>query len=287
MEMVHFIPPGQRRVAMLAAQADATPVLVYGVSGTGKSAIAKWIHQNSPRSVKPFVSATRDEALSPQFEKAKGGTLFIPEIAEWPLAEQKIILDFLNTKSIAHPSQPDMRMLLNVRVMTSTSHSLEGRAQGGLFNAELLQKLNVYRIEMPELSKRAEEFEDIVTGILREITHELHREYLRGFSADAWQRLKAYAWPGNLRELRNVMRVAVIQAQGEQIESKDLPDFEQERLDFRATREQFEKIYITELLKTFNWQIDKACKISKLDKSTLLEKIKKYGIQMSSHLSLL
>src|SRR4051812_18180361 len=129
MEMVHFIPPGQRRLAMLAAQADSAPVLIHGGSGTGKGAISRWIHQNGPRSAKPYVIATRDQTLVEQLASAQGGTLVINEISEYPLGEQKTLLGFLQTRYV--PTSSGMPMLLNVRLIANTSHSLEGRAQGG------------------------------------------------------------------------------------------------------------------------------------------------------------
>lgn len=284
MEMVHFIPPSQRRLAMLAAQADTAPALIFGASGTGKGAICRWIHANSPRATRPLIHADGKQPLVRQIPLAQGGTLVIDEIGNWPLAEQKTLLNFLNTRSIAHPDG-GMPMLLNVRIVVTTSQALEGRAQGGLFNAELLEKLNVFRIEMPALSKRMEEFDDIVVGIVGEITRELHKEHVRGLGEHAWARLRAYDWPGNLRELRNVLRLAVVAAKGDRIEEADLPDFGHDRIDFRATREQFEKIYILELLKTFDWHIDKTCQMTRMDKGTLLTKMSQYGIPVDGQTS--
>jgi DNA-binding NtrC family response regulator len=158
---------------------------------------------------------------------------------------------------------------------------LEGRAQGGLFNPELLARLNVFRIEMPPLVRRMEEFEDITLGILGEITRELHKAYLRTISPAAWEALRAYEWPGNLRELRNVLRMAVVSARGDQIETHDLPAFGSDRIDFRATREQFEKIYLLELLRTFDWEVDRTCQMARMDRTTLLAKMQQYGIDPS------
>lgn len=282
MELVHFIPPSQRRLVMLAAQADTAPVLIHGGSGTGKSLIARWIHTNGPRSVQPFVTATRKQPLTEQLYEAQGGTLLILEIGEWSLSDQMTLLNYLKTKAIPHPKEDGMPMLINnVRLIATTSQALEGRAQGGLFNSELLKRLNIFRVEMPPLSKRSDEFEDIVLGILGEITRELHREHLRSLSGDAWEKIREYEWPGNLRELRNVLRVAVISCSGDQIELEHLPEFGHDRVDFRATREEFEKTYILELLKTFDWQIDKTCQMGRIDKSSLLSKMKKYGIEPS------
>ncbi|MCM2278825.1 MAG: sigma 54-interacting transcriptional regulator [Oligoflexia bacterium] len=278
MEMVHFIPASQRRLAMMAAQADSAPVLIHGASGTGKGAIARWIHANGPRAAKPFLNATQSLTLATQISKAQGGTLVVPEIGTWNLSEQRVLLNYLKTKTIPHPDGEAMRMLLNVRIIATTDQNLEGRAHGGLFNGELLEKLNVFRIEMPPLSRREEEFEDIALGIVTEITRELHKEHLRALSPEALQILKEYEWPGNLRELRNVLRLAVVAAKGDRIESVNLPEFGADRVDFRATREQFEKVYILELLKTYDWQIEKTCRITRMDRPTLLDKMKQYGI---------
>ncbi|HAR41416.1 MAG TPA: hypothetical protein DCS07_02095 [Bdellovibrionales bacterium] len=250
--------------------------MIYGASGTGKGAIAKWIHTSGPRAACVFREATRDTSLIDNIPLAQGGTLVIHEIGEWPLSEQLNLLTFLKTKSL--PISNGIRMLVNVRIIATTSQSLEGRAQTGLFNSELLQKLNVFRIEMPPLSKRVDEFEDIVLGIVAEITRDLHKAHLRDLTPKAWSRVRSYEWPGNLRELRNVLRLTVAAAQGDLIEVTDLPDLGNDRIDFRTTREQFEKTYILELLRTFNWEVDTTCKMAKMNRETLVQKISQYGI---------
>jgi DNA-binding NtrC family response regulator len=286
MDMVHFIPPSQRKLAMLASQADSAPVLILGPSGTGKSSIVGWINSNSPRSTRPFIIASDQKPLSKYFSEASSGTLVIHEIGEWPLSDQKLIETFLKSKTIPHPDDESTRMLLNVRIIATSSQGLEGRAQGGLFNAALLGRLNVFRIEMPELSARKDEFQDIVLGILGEITRELHREHIKELSPLVWDKFKSYPWPGNIRELRNVLRVSVITAQGDLIQPTDVPEFGPDRVDFRAKREEFEKIYILELLKTFDFEIDKTCQVSRIDKKTLISKIKKYQIDMPKGITL-
>lgn len=286
MEMVHFIPPGQRKLAMLAAQTDSAPALISGASGTGKGAIARWIHGNGPRASRTFVEARHDKPFASQAALAQGGTLVIHEIGEWPLAEQKAILGYLKSHAIQHPDHPAVAppvapavtMLLNLRIIATTSQALDGRAQGGLFNRELLEKLNVFRIEMPPLRKRMDEFDDIALGIIQEITRELHKENPRSISSAASRALKSYDWPGNLRELRNVLRIAVISAKSDRIEPADLPDFGPDRIDFRATREQFERVYLFELLKSFDWEVDRTCQAGRMDRSTLLSKMKQYRL---------
>jgi two-component system nitrogen regulation response regulator NtrX len=319
--MVHFIPPSQRRLALLAAQADTAPVLIHGADGTGKGAIARWLHAHGARAIKPFVLANHESSLARQIPLAHEGTLLIPEIGEFPLGEQQILLQYLKTRTVPHrlatpvaatsgddsevaqhnPSggsgetgtQHDtkLRILAQARIIVTTSQSLEGRAQAGLFNEELLRKLNVFRLEMPALERRRhesqDEFEDIVLELLAELAREHHKEYLRELSDDAWAMLHAYDWPGNLRELRNVLRLAVVAAQGDFVSKGDLPELGSGRLDFRATREAFERLYLTELLQTFDWQVDRTCANARIDRSSLLLKMKKYGIRAGSPAPLL
>jgi two-component system response regulator AtoC len=275
--MVHFIPPNQRRLVILTAQADTAPVLICGASGTGKGAIAKWIHHNGPRAGFPLVEADHDSPLLDQIPHAQGGTLIIPELADWPMSEQQVLLQFLKTKTLRQNGLP---LLTNIRVVATSSPQIDARAQGGLFSSELLEALNVFRIEMPSLAERIDEFEDIVLSVLHEIVSDVHKEHLRSMSREAWSLIRAYDWPGNIRELRNVLKMAVIAARGDEIEAQDFPEFGHDRIDFRATREQFEKIYLMELLKTFDWQIDRTCRMARMDKTTLLAKIDKYGITL-------
>jgi len=279
MRIVQFIPSSQRKLVFLAAQTDSAAVLVIGSSGTGKSALARWIHQNGPRAAGPLITLKKDETLSSQLVLAHGGSLVIPEIGELSLTDQKNLLDSLKNKvvNIGTPESPVQR-IINARIIATTSQSLEGRAQGGLFNRELFLKLNVFRVEMPDLSDRPQEFREITTELLDEIKSELHREYLKGISDEAFKKLEKYDWPGNLRELRNVLRIAVITCKTEQIEVSDLPDFGPGKIDFLATREEFEKIYLTELLNTFDWKIDKTAEATRIDQHSLKSKIERYGI---------
>lgn len=277
MEMVYFIPPGQRRIVMLAAQSDA-PVLIVGAAGSGKGAIAKWIHDHGVRASRGFVIASRDLPLLEQIIPAHGGTFVIPEIAERPLGEQHALYTFLSSKSVPHPKTPSTPMLLNVRIIALTVHSLDHRTQAGLFSDDLLKKLNVFRVEMPDLSKRAHEFEDIAFGLLREITHELGKDFVRDFSDEAWKALKAYDWPGNIRELRNVVRLSVLRAAGDKVEPRDLPEFQQSRTDFRATREEFERVYLSELLATCQQDLTLAARLSRTDVETLRARLERHGL---------
>jgi DNA-binding NtrC family response regulator len=280
MEMVHFIPPIERRMAMQAALSDQLPALILGSSGTGKGAIAKWIHRNSPRALKPFVTARLETPLYEQLPLAREGTLLVPEITEFPLGEQLRLLEFLKNKTIPHPHSSSLRMLVPCRVIATSSHGIEKRAEAGLFNAELLAELSAFRIEMPDLALRSEEFEDIALGIFSEITHELGKDYLRTISAETLVQLLDYHWPGNLRELRNVLRIAVLTATGERIEARDLPDFKRERVDFRASRDQFERVYFTELMRNAGGDLKRAAESTRMEPETLRARLQALQIQV-------
>ena len=103
--MVHFIPPSQRRFALLAAQADSAPVLIHGTSGTGKGAIARWIHSNGPRATYPFEIAHQSRSLANQILRNSGrNSHYFPEIGKWTLSEQKILLSFFENE-IDHGSR--------------------------------------------------------------------------------------------------------------------------------------------------------------------------------------
>ena len=280
MSMVYFIPSSQRKIALAAAHAEDEPVLVIGGAGTGKGALAKWIHQNGPRASQPCVMATRERTIAEQLRDTKGGTLIVDDITNYPMSEQMVILNFLKTKAAPHPQKSGhaVPMIVNVRIIATAVPQIDSRARAGMFNDELLLRLSKNRIEMPNLAEREEEFEDITMGILQEITQELHKEYIKGFSETAWRKLREYDWPGNLRELRNVLRMAAVSCESERIDIRELPDFGHDKINFQATRSEFEKIYLSELLKSFNHDLDKTARASRMERVTLLEKLKLLGL---------
>jgi DNA-binding NtrC family response regulator len=281
MSMVYFIPSSQRKIALAAAHAEDEPALVIGGAGTGKGALAKWIHQNSPRAAQPCVMATRERTIAEQIRDCKGGTLIVDDITAYPVSEQMVILNFLKTKAVSSAQKSGgatIPMIVNVRIIATAVPQIDSRARAGMFNDELLLRLSKNRIEMPNLAEREDEFEDITMGILQEITQELHKEYIKGFSETAWRKLREYDWPGNLRELRNVLRMAVVSCEAERVDMRDLPDFGHDKINFQATRSEFEKIYLSELLKSFNHDLDKTARAARMERVTLMEKLKLLGL---------
>ncbi len=277
--MVYFIPSSQRKIALSAAQSDDEPVLVIGGTGTGKGALAKWIHKNSPRAAQICIMATRDRTIAEQIRDCNGGTLIVDDIANYPVSEQMVVLNFLKTRAVPQPQKGvNVPMIANVRIIATAVPQIDSRARAGMFNDELLLRLSKNRIEMPNLAEREDEFEDIAMGILQEITQELHKEFIKGFSETAWRKLRDYDWPGNLRELRNVLRMAAVSCDSERIEMRDLPDFGHDKINFQATRSEFEKIYLSELLKSFNHDLDKTARAARMERVTLMEKLKLHGL---------
>ncbi len=277
--MVYFIPSSQRKIALSAAQSDDEPVLVIGGTGTGKGALAKWIHKNSPRAAQICIMATRDRTIAEQIRDCNGGTLIVDDIANYPVSEQMVVLNFLKTRAVPQTQKGvNVPMIANVRIIATAVPQIDSRARAGMFNDELLLRLSKNRIEMPNLAEREDEFEDIAMGILQEITQELHKEFIKGYSETAWRKLRDYDWPGNLRELRNVLRMAAVSCDSERIELRDLPDFGHDKINFQATRSEFEKIYLSELLKSFNHDLDKTARAARMERVTLMEKLKLHGL---------
>src|SRR5207249_2486692 len=140
------------------------------------------------------------------------------------------------------------------------------------FPLSVFDRVEKIDLEMPPLTERGEEFEDIALAMVTEYARELHKEFIRGFHYLAMAQLKKYDWPGNLRELRNVICLAVISAQSSQIEIKDLPQFNHDRKELRAGRVDFEKIYIQELLRVYQGRIEQICQATRTPRDRFLNK---------------
>lgn len=280
--MVHFIPPKQRHLVLRAAQEDQQPVLIRGGLGSGKSGLARWIHQNGLRSTQPYIIYDFNLPLADQLMKAQGGSLAITEISRLPLGQQLLLYTFIKTRSIPHTTDPSLALLLNVRIISTTSHDLHSRAQNGMFNQELLSELENFFIDMPTLKARQDEFGDIVAEILREIAQDLNKGHLRQVSESGLTLLRNYDWPGNLRELRNILRIATIKAKGDQVEAEDLPEFGPHKREFLETRANFERVYLGQILDSVDWNITAAAGLTRMPVEELQSKMDRIGLSRSS-----
>jgi two-component system response regulator AtoC len=241
----------------LVAPSRAT-VLIEGESGTGKELIAQAIHQASPRARAPFI-AVHCAALSEnlleselfghergaftgaterrigRFESAIGGTLFLDEIGEISLSTQVKLLRFLETKAIERvgSSKP---IELDVRLVAATNRNLEAMVRDGKFREDLFFRLNVVRIELPPLRTRPEDIPALLAHYLKIFSDENSHPPLT-LEPGAVSTLKAYPWPGNIRELRNFCENAVVLRRGGKLTEYDLePKFRQTTSIGDATR---------------------------------------------------
>jgi DNA-binding NtrC family response regulator len=224
------------------AELDST-VLIGGESGTGKSTIARLIHQQGPRARGPFVavncaSLPRDLIESELFghtkgsftgaikdrpgriEVADGGTLFLDEIGDLPLELQPKLLTFLQDRTIQRIGCNDVRKV-DVRLIVATHRDLAAMCQANCFRTDLYYRLNVLRIVMPALRDRLEEVPGLVQNILSRIAKRQGIGTPR-VDEDALEQLSSYPWPGNIRELENVLERAVAFCRNGRVEASDL-----------------------------------------------------------------
>lgn len=218
------------RQTVTLAQTHAT-VLIRGESGTGKELVARALHADGPRTGGPFVAvncaAFAESLLESElfghekgaftgavarragaFERAQGGTLFLDEIGDAPPAVQVKLLRVLEDRAIMRVGG-QQSFQVDVRLVSATNRDLDGKVMAGAFRQDLLYRLQVVGITLPPLRDRREDIRPLAEHFMAQAQHEHGRRILE--VEPAWhERLKAYAWPGNIRELRNVVEAAVV-----------------------------------------------------------------------------
>ena len=239
--------PGlQRQIDVLFRAADTqASILILGESGTGKSMIARAIHEQSPFRDKPFVtvscpSLSRELLESDLFghvkgsftgamrdtwgkvKAAEGGTLFLDEIGELPLEIQPKLLRLLQEREYERLGETTPRKA-NVRVIAATNRDLKQWSSEGRFREDLFYRLNVISATMPPLRERPEDLFACADSFLKFFADQFRRK-VRRFSSAAYLALRNHPWPGNIRELRNAIERAVILAEGDEITPRDLPE---------------------------------------------------------------
>ena len=226
------------------APVNAT-VLITGESGTGKELVARGIHALSPRKHESFipvnVAALSETLLESElfghekgaftgaidtrkglFELAQGGTIFLDEIGEMPLATQTKLLRVLEEREFFRVGG-EKPIRVDVRVIAATNQELRHLVEIGEFRRDLYFRLNVLRIELPPLRERREDIPLLVEEFVEEASNRHDRAFI-GISRDAMEILESYDWPGNVRELKNLIESMVVLAPGRRIEARDIPD---------------------------------------------------------------
>lgn len=297
------------------ADSDST-VLITGESGTGKELIAKAIHYNSPRASKAFVpincGAIPGELLESElfghvkgaftgaianrngrFELANGGTLFLDEIGDLSLSLQVKLLRVLQERKF-EPVGSAKTQEADVRVIAATNIDLAKAVQKGQFREDLFYRLNVIPICIPSLRERRDDIPLLLHHFVQHFNSTKNRN-LSGFSQEALEELYDYPWPGNIRELENLVeRLAILKGAG-QVEVYDLPehyrlnrplisgpdslDIPESGMDFNNAVDAFENALILQALEKTGWNRNQAAALLKLNRTTLVEKIKKKGLR--------
>src|SRR5881409_27505 len=288
------------------ADSEAT-IMIQGESGTGKELIAREIHYRSRRATGSFVSINcgaipRDLLESNLFghvkgsftgavkdspgllQVAEGGTFFLDEVGETPLATQVKLLRALQEREII-PVGGTQPIKIDCRLVAATNADLDKEVAEGRFRADLFYRLNVIPIRLPALRQRRDDVPILVDHFLK---RHAQNHPAKTVGKDAMELLIKYDWPGNVRELENVMERALILDEGGLIDSDDLPDKIRFGESHRGsliidspnlTLEELEKEYILKVLNYTRWQKKKTSDILGINASTLYRKLIAYGVE--------
>src|SRR6185437_1256926 len=244
--LLDFASPGMRQVMEVLLRAAKTPasILITGESGTGKSVLARAVHEKSHLADKPFVTVSCPSLSKELLESelfghvkgsftgaikdhwgkvraAEGGTLFLDEIGDLPMEIQPKLLRLLQEREYERLGENIVRTA-NVRVIAATNRDLKKRVADGLFREDLYFRLNVIAVEMPPLRQRDADLIRFAEHYTKFFANQCARQ-LGGLSDEASACLRNYSWPGNLRELRNAIERAVIMAKGDRLAPEDFP----------------------------------------------------------------
>ena len=287
----------------MKAAASAATLLLTGESGTGKSVLARTLHLNSPRRDNAFVtvacpSLSKELLESELFghvrgaftgavgetwgkvKAAEGGTLFLDEIGELPVEIQPKLLRLLQEREYERVGDAKPRKA-DVRVIAATNRRVEDLVKEGKFREDLYYRLNVITIEMPPLRQRPLDLPSLARENLKMFAKQSGRT-MKDFTPAAMAALQHYPWPGNLRELRNVIERAVILAPGEKIDVNDFPDSLRGSqpsgaiIGNRVSLEELEREHILRVIEIAS-SMDEAAQILGIDPATLYRKRKKYA----------
>jgi DNA-binding NtrC family response regulator len=287
---------------------SAATVLVRGESGTGKEMVARTIHERSARRQGPFVAvncaAIPENLLESElfghekgaftgaisrrigrFERATGGTLFLDEIGDMSLPLQAKILRVLQEREVERVggSAP---VSVDVRMVAATHRDLEADVRAGRFREDLYYRLAVVTVQLPALRERGDDLRRLAEHYLDRYAHEYHRP-VHGLSAETLAILRAYSWPGNVRQLRNVIESAVLLADGDtllpchlppEVMAADAMPASHEAMVTLVTLSELERRHIQKVLAVSGGQMNIAADILGIHRNTLRRKLAEYNI---------
>ncbi len=300
-----------RKQIELVAPTDAW-VLIVGENGTGKELVAHTIHRLSKRNTKPLIevncAAIPDDLIESElfghekgaftgattmkrgkFDQANDGMLFLDEIGDMSLKAQSKVLRILQEQRFERVGG-NRTIRVNVRVIAATNKNLEDEMKKGLFREDLYFRLNVIPIRVAPLRDRTDDIPELVDEFLDEFSREIKKER-KYLSPDALELLKKYSWPGNVREIKNLMERLAIMCPEKVIETKDIPfpyntrKIEDSKFEdfssfetLKEAREIIEKTFIAGKLEQYGGNISKTAEAIGVERSNLHKKIKAYGL---------
>jgi two-component system NtrC family response regulator len=286
-------------------------VLLLGESGTGKELLAKAVHTRSPRAAKPFVAincaAIPENLLESElfghekgaftgavkqtqgkFEQANGGTIFLDEIGDMPLALQAKLLRFLQDRIVERIGGRD-RIPVDVRIVCATNKDPAAMIQAGEFREDLYYRISEVTVRIPPLRERGGDAIVIARAILDRRAAE-HGRPVRGFTPGAMKAIQAYSWPGNIRELENRVNGAVIMTEGKYVSEADLglpgeTGSDLSWLNLRLARQRAEQEAIRQALAVAGWNLSRAAELLGITRPTLYDLLEKNEISVPERTS--
>lgn len=289
----------------LVAPTDMS-VLITGESGTGKEVTAKAIHDNSSRKDFNFIAvdcgaipkelATSEffghikgsftgaiEDKIGNFEAANGGTLFLDEVGNLSYENQIQLLRALQERKIKRVGSTK-EIEVDLRIITATNEDLNEAVEKGTFREDLYHRLNEFSVHIPSLEERFDDLILFVEHFLEKANDNLNKN-VHGFSNEVWDTFRQYHWPGNLRELQNVVKRAVLLTTGNEVELQVLPKevIESNGKPLKPenfSKSEFEKDRIIKALKKTNFNKSKAAKLLQVTRKTLYNKINHYNLDL-------
>ncbi|OHB73488.1 MAG: sigma-54-dependent Fis family transcriptional regulator [Planctomycetes bacterium RBG_13_63_9] len=287
-------------------------VLIQGETGTGKELVAQAIHQNSPRKSKPFVAlncaALSENILESElfghvkgaftdastdrvgkFEYAHGGTMFLDEVGDMPMATQIKLLRVLENGEITRVGSNDP-IKVTVRILSATNRDLEDSIDAGSFRSDLYHRLKVVTIRLPTLVQRSQDIPILIDYFVKQFVAQ-HGKQIKGMTPAARRRILAFDWPGNVRQLRNVVESMVVVDYDGLLDADDLPEELAEPAQSAGESsgvsmaslvgkplQEIERLFIAETLRVTGGNREDAAQMLGIGERTLYRKIKEYKL---------